>query len=109
MEIVFLYFYVLYFLCLVTRLECFHANVGAVRPGGASPLDRRAKTRFVPQGDDVTGELEDNLERLTLDILDAPIDDLPLRYQRPTIGVPGHFRRLLCRVSRVVMCYHEHH
>ena len=94
-----MFFDVLYFLCLVTRLECFHADVRAARPGGASPLDRRAGACFVPQGDDVTGELEENLERLTLDILDASIDDLLLRYQRPTAGVPGHFKRLLCRVA----------
>ena len=72
-------------------------------------MDRRARARFVPQGDDVTEELEENLERLTLDIPDASIDDLPLRYQRPTARVLGHFRRLLCRVAWVVMCYHEHH
>ena len=29
MEIVFLCFYVLYIFCLVMRLECFHADVGA--------------------------------------------------------------------------------
>ena len=40
MEIVFLCFDVLHFLCLLTRLECFHADVGAARLGGASPLDR---------------------------------------------------------------------
>ena len=40
MEIVFLCFDVLYFLCAITRLECFHADVEAARPGGASPLDR---------------------------------------------------------------------
>ena len=95
MEIVFLCFDVLYFLCLVTRLECFHVDVGAARPGGASPLDRRAGARFLPQGDDVTWELEENLKRLNLDIPDASIDDLPLRYQKPTVGVPGHFSRLL--------------
>ena len=72
-------------------------------------MDRRARAHFVPQGDDVTGELDENLERLTLDILDASIDDLPLRYHRPTAGVPGYFGRLLHRVARVVMCYHEHH
>ena len=72
-------------------------------------MDRRAKARFVPQGDDVTRELEENLERLTLDIPDASIDDLPLRYQRPTMGVLGRFSRLLRRVSQAVMCYHEHH
>ena len=72
-------------------------------------MDRRARSRFVPQGDDLTGELEENLERLTLDIPYASIDDLPLRYQRPTTGVPGQFSRLLRRVVQAVMCYHEHH
>ena len=57
----------------------------------------------------MTGELEENLERLTLDILDALIDDLPLRYQRPTAGVLGRFSKLLRRVAQAVMCYHEHH
>ena len=55
------------------------------------------------------GELEENLERLTLEILNASIDGLPLRYQRPTVGVSGRFSRLLHRVSRAVMCYYEHH
>ena len=86
-----------------------HAYVRAARPGGASPLDRQARACFVPQGDDITGELEENLERLNLDIPDADIDDLPMRYQRSTAGVPDRFSRLLRRVARVVMCYHEHH
>ena len=72
-------------------------------------MDRRAGAHFIPQGDDVTGELKENLERLTLDIPDASIDDIPLRYQRPIAGVPGWFSRLLSRVAREVMCYHEHH
>ena len=91
------------------RPACLHADVGAARPGGASPIDRRARARFMPHGDDITGELEDNLERLTLDIPDDDIDDLPTRYQRSTMGVPGRFSRLLRRVARAVMCYHEHH
>ena len=61
MEIVFLFFDVLYFLCVVTRLECFHADVGVERPRGSSPLGKQAEARFVPQGDDVIGELEENL------------------------------------------------
>ena len=73
----------------MTRPIYSHADVGAARPGGASPLDRRARARFVPRGDDITGELEENLERLTLDNPDADIDDLPMRYQRSTVGVPG--------------------
>ena len=89
-----------------------HADVGAARTRGASPLDRRAGAHFVPQGDDITRELEENLERLTLDIPDAAIDDLLMRYQRSTVdsvGVPGRFSRLLRRVAQAVMCYHEHH
>ena len=43
----------------------------------------------MPQGDDITRELEENLERLTLYIPDADIDDLPTRYQRSRVGVPG--------------------
>ena len=93
----------------MTRPVRLHADVGVARPGGESPLDRRAGAPFVPQGDDITGELEENLERLTLDILYADIDDLPTRYQRSTVGVLGRFSRLLCRVAQAVMCYHEHH
>ena len=93
----------------MTRPGYSHADVGVARPAGASPLDRRAGARFGSQGDDITRELEENLERLTLEIPDASIDDLPLRYQRPTMGVLGLFSILLCRVSQEVMCYHEHH
>ena len=53
----------------------------------------------MPQFDDITRELEENLERLTLDIPDANIDDLPTRYQRSMVGVPGRFSRLLRRVA----------
>ena len=87
----------------------FHADVGAAQPRGSSPLDRRAGARFVQQGDDPMGELKENLERLTLDIPNASIDDLPMRYQRHTTGVLGRFSRLLRRVVQAVMCYHEHH
>ena len=93
----------------MTRPVYSHADVGAARLGGASPLDRQVGAHFVPRGDDITGELEENLERLTLDILDATIDDLSMRYQRSTVGVPSRFSRMLRRVSRAVMCYYEHH
>ena len=93
----------------MTRPIYSHVDVGAARPRGASLLDRRVGACFVPQGDDITRELEENLERLTLDIQDASIDDLLMRYQRSTVGVPGRFSRLLRRVAQAVMCYHEHH
>lgn len=40
-------------------------------------------------------DIENNLDRLTLDIPDATIDDLPLHYQRHTVGVPGPISCLL--------------
>ena len=72
-------------------------------------MDRREGAFFVPKGDDMNEELEENLERLTLDILDVDIDDLPMRYQISIARVPNQFSRLLRRVARAVMCYHEHH
>ena len=68
------------FLCKVTRPKIFHADVVLVRPEGSSPLDRRAGAQFVQRGNDSMGELEENLERLTLDIPDTSIDDLSMRY-----------------------------
>ena len=72
-------------------------------------MDRQAGARFFHRGDDELTELEVNLDLLTLDILDATIDDLPRRFQRHTVGVSGHFSHLLRRVARAIMCYHEHH
>ena len=45
-------------------------------------MDRRAGAQFVYRGDDHLTELEENMERLTLEIPDVAIDDLPMRYQR---------------------------
>ena len=72
-------------------------------------MDRRARDHFVHRGDDELTEVEKNLDLLTLDILDAAIDDLPRRFQRHTTGVSSHFIHLLRRVARAIMCYHEHH
>ena len=40
MLIMFLYFYILCFLWVVTRPKILHADVGGVRPGESSPMDR---------------------------------------------------------------------
>ena len=85
-----------------------HENVGDARPGGSSPMDRQAGAHFVHRGNDELTKLEENLDRLTLDIPDANIEDLPTRFQRTT-GVSEHFICLLRRVERAIMCYHEHH
>ena len=39
MLIMFLYFYILCFLCVVTRPKNLHADVGGARLGGSSPMD----------------------------------------------------------------------
>ena len=72
-------------------------------------MDRRVGAQFFHRGDDHLTELEENLELPTLDIADAVIDDLLTRYHIHTVGVPGRFIRLLRRVARAIMCYHEHH
>ena len=76
--------------------------------GGSSLMDMQYGAYFVHRGDVELTKLEDNLNWLTLDILYASIDDLLRRYQRHTIGVSGRFNRLLWRVARAMMCYHEH-
>ena len=63
-----------------------HAHVGDARPGGSSLMDRWAWALFVHRGDDELTEMEENLDQLTLYILDATIDDLPKRFQRHTAG-----------------------
>ena len=72
-------------------------------------MDRRSGACFVHRGDDELMELEENLDRMTMDILDAAIDDLPRRFQRHTAGVSVRFSHLLRRVARAIVCYHEHH
>ena len=77
--------------------------------GGSSPMDRVLGDHFVHRGVDEITELEENLDQLTLDILDVVIDDLPKRYQRHMAGVSGRFSLLLRKVAHSIMCYHEHH
>ena len=59
----------------------YHANVGIMRPGGSSSIDRKAGAQFVCQDDDEMNDIEDNLNRITLYILVISMDDLPRRYQ----------------------------
>ena len=61
------------------------------------------------EADEDIGEIDENLQRLTVGIPNVSIDDLSMRYQRHTTGVSSRFSRLLHRVSQVIMCYHEHH
>ena len=54
-------------------------------------------------------ELQDHIEGLTLGIPDVRIEELPMRLQRHTIGVPSRWMRLLHMIAQAVTCYHEHH
>jgi hypothetical protein len=53
--------------------------------------------------------VEQNLEGLTTDIPDMTLEEVPQRDQRHTVGVSTAMGRLLRRVSRAVVCYHERH
>jgi hypothetical protein len=53
--------------------------------------------------------VEQNLEGLTADIPDMPLEEVPRQDQRHTIGVSGSMSRLLRRVARAVVCYRERH
>ena len=88
-------------------------DVGPQRPAHLQPYERRQPVAAAPapagQSTEILTDLEHHLERLTLDIPETSIDEIPLRLQRYVIGVPGHFRRFLCRVARAVASYRDHH
>ena len=88
-----------------------HAYVGLERPTSMSPISRRTQPVADPQAEGVEGgELIQNLEGIARGIPDyARLADVPLAYQRHTVGVPSHLHRLLRRLVRAVTCYHEHH
>jgi len=88
-------------------------DVGPQRPANLWPFERRHSVAPVPTPQDAAAEtlaeLEQDLERLTADIPETTIDDIPNRLQRYVVAVPEPFRRLLCRVARAVVSYREHH
>jgi hypothetical protein len=84
--------------------------VGPYRPPGSSPIQRRGERVDVAGVAVVDYEiLEKNLEGLTMNILDASIDDIPRHYQRHTVGVSASIGRLLRKLARAVACYSEQH
>ena len=85
-------------------------DVGAHRPAGSSPVQRRGEV-IVPSPRHATDYLtvERNLEGLMHDIPDMSLDEVPQDDQRHTVGVPASMGRLLRRVARTLVCYREHH
>ena len=88
-----------------------YADVGPERPAGMSPISRRTHLAPDPQGEGTGGEeLIQNIEGIARGIPDyARLADVPMAYQRHTVGVPIRIHRILRRLVRTVTCYHEHH
>ena len=87
--------------------------MGPQRPAALWPFERKQPVAPAPAPQDESTEtlakLESHLERLTGDMPETSIDDIPRRLQRYVIGVPGPFRRFLCKVARAVVSYRDHH
>ena len=54
-------------------------------------------------------KLLDHIEGLTLGIPNVRIEELLMRLQHHTIGVPSHWMRLLRMIAQAMTYYHEHH
>jgi hypothetical protein len=84
--------------------------VGPYQPPGTSPIQQRGEVAPVPQWEARDYQVvEQNLEGLIVDIPDMPLGEVPRRDQRHIVGVSESMSRLLCRVSRAVMCYRKCH
>ena len=53
--------------------------------------------------------LQDQVKGPTLGILDVRNDELPLRLQRHTTGVPSRWARLLRMIAHAMTFYHQYH
>jgi hypothetical protein len=95
-----MYFFFFFIYRLKTDSKNFqNADVGPQRPANLRPFERRhtSCTSTGPTGRaaETLAELEQDLERLTADIPETTIDDIPIRLQRYVVAVPGPFRRFL--------------
>jgi hypothetical protein len=85
-------------------------TLGPTDLAGSSPIQRRGEAVVpVPQHVADYFTVEQNLEALMHDIPDMSLDEVPQNDQRHTVGVPSSMGRLLRRVVRTLVCYHEHH
>jgi hypothetical protein len=84
--------------------------VGPYHPLGSSPIQRRGEISVIAGVVVVDLKaIKQNLEGLTINVLDATIYDIPRHYQRHTVGVSASIGRLLRRVPREFVCYSEQH
>jgi len=89
----------MFFQRLNTKFIFDDTDVGPYRPLGTSPIQRRGEVEAVPQYAKDYQVVEQNLEGLTADIPDMPLEEVPRRDQRHTVGVSGSMSRLLSRVA----------
>ena len=103
-------FWVCYFCRRLTPKCIDNTDVGAYRPAGSSPAQRRGEVVVpVPQHAMDYFTVEQNLEGLMHGIPDMSLDEVPQNVQRHTVGVPASMGHLLRRVVRTLVCYREHH
>ena len=107
-------FFCFYIYRLKTDSKNFqNVDVGPQRPANLWAFERRHPVAPAPAPQDAAveslAELEQDLGRLTADIPETTIDDIPIRLQRYVVAVLGPFRRFLCKVAHAVVSYREHH
>jgi hypothetical protein len=87
-----------------------NVDVGPHRPLGTSPIQRQGEVAEVEGWDVVDYKaIDQNLEGLTIDVLDISIDEISRHYQCHTMGVSSSLSRLLHRVAQEFVCYCEKH
>ena len=74
-----------------------YADVGPEMPARMSLIGRRTPLAYNPQGEGGEGDaLVQNLEGIAHGVPDyARLADVPMAYQRHTVGVSSHLHRLL--------------
>ncbi len=97
--------------------SCAHADIGPIRPTvclralATAPVGEVVGRAILRDLDvvETLSALQEQIEGLTLGILDVRTDELPFRLQRHTTGVPSRWTRLLRMIAQAVTCYHQHH
>ena len=64
---------------------------------------------YLFEAEEELGDMEENIQHLTVGIPDVATDKVPRRYQRHTVGVSEWFSRILHRVSQAIACYDIQH
>ena len=91
------------------KKKCFCVDIGPSRLVGMSPTTRRVGTRdmmvYCSEAEEELGDVEENLQHLTVGIPNVATDKVPRHYQHHTVGVSEQFSRLLHRVAQAITCY----